>query len=185
MTLVNVLAQKQVPLLKSWFNHILDSYPPETARLLKKEKNQFANPVGNTLHQGIEKMFRELVQDADPAILSASLGEVIRIRAVQEFSPAQALAFIFSLKGIVHEEITQELEEGVITPDELARFDATIDALGLLAFNTYMECREKIYELRVSEVNNRTARILQRLNKLHGNPEQESNLKECININPT
>jgi hypothetical protein len=185
MTLVNTLAHKQAPILKSWFGRILESYPPETARLLSKEKNQFANPVGDTIRKGVEQLYRGLLQGDDASRLCVALDDVIRIRAVQDFPPARALEFVFALKGIIRGEVLQEIADGTISADELAHLDASIDQLGLLAFNTYMECREKIYELRVSEVNNRTARIIQRLNMVGRNTEQESKLEDSNNINPT
>jgi hypothetical protein len=40
--------------------------------------------------------------------------------------------------------------------------EGKIDEMALISFNIYMECREKLYQLRVDEIKNRTARLLQR-----------------------
>jgi hypothetical protein len=37
-----------------------------------------------------------------------------------------------------------------VSAEELARFDQRVDDLLLLAFDIYLQCREKIYELKVS-----------------------------------
>ena len=46
--------------------------------------------------------------------------------------------------------------------EELLTFEAEIDKLSLLAFNIYMQCREKIYELRTDEFKRRYSRIVER-----------------------
>jgi len=185
MTLMNDLAQRQASIVDHWYDLVLESYPPETVRLLKKETNSFANPVGSTIHEGLREIYSELLKGFDAKQLSTSLDKIIRIRAIQDFSPAQALAFVLAFKQLVRRELALPIRDNLIALEELQRFDAVIDQLALLAFNVYMQCREQLYELRVSEVHNRTARLLQRANLLWSPPEQEANSKESINTNPT
>jgi hypothetical protein len=40
--------------------------------------------------------------------------------------------------------------------EELSRIERRIDQLGLLAFDIYMQCREKIYDLKANEMRART-----------------------------
>jgi hypothetical protein len=176
MQVAELLKQEQGAILAKWFRLILESYNPETASRLLTEKNQFQNPVGHTLRQGIEGVYAELVAGLDPEKVRVYLDLIIRIRAVQEFSPARAVAFVFLLKNIVREESKKEAWTNRITQDDLVEFDQKIDEMALLAFNVYSDCREKLYELRVNEVKNRSFRLLQRANLLEeiAEPEQGS-----------
>ena len=56
--------------------------------------------------------------------------------------------------------------------DELLAFESKIDELALTAFNRYVECREKVFELKANEVKNRYSGLVRRLNREHGTPEE-------------
>jgi len=45
---------------------------------------------------------------------------------------------------------------------QLLEFESKIDQLCLLAFDLYMDCKEKIYELSANETRNRTFRAFER-----------------------
>lgn len=178
MDLEKFLTQNKSPILKKWFNSILDTYPPETAKMLKREKNQFANPVGSTIYQGMEGLYQELIKGIDPETISPFLDKIIRIRAIQDFTPSRALTFIFTLKNLVRAEMEEaETPQDTLSADDLSSFEDRIDRLALLAFEIYMQCREQLYELRVNEVKNRTHRLLQRANLIAEIPEQEPESK--------
>jgi hypothetical protein len=185
MALMNFLAQRQAVIVDRWFDLVLATYPPETARLFKKESNRFANPVGSATLEGLKETFAILLQGFDLQQLTPPLDKIIRIRAIQDFTPAVALHFTLALKSLVRDELAQPIATGQVTAEELRQFDESVDQLLLLTFNIYMKCREQLYELRVSEVRNQSARLLQRANILWTAPEQEDNSKESINTNPT
>jgi len=172
------LLKEKGAILRKWFDHVLGTYPPETARFMKREPNQFANPVGHTIHHGLEGVVEEFLQGMDIEKLSSSLDEVVRIRAVQSFSPSQAIAFIFHLKKIVRETLQDEIRGSQVSPSELEVFDSRVDEIALLAFNLYVGCRETLYENRVNEVKNRTFRLLQRANLVAEIPDLESDAKD-------
>lgn len=174
MDLEKFLTRHKAPILKKWFDSILETYPAETVRVLKKEKNQFANPVGSTIYQGMDKLYQALITDIDEAALSPFLDRIVRIRAIQDFSPSRAIAFVFDLKRLVREQMEEASDaEDRLTIQDLNTLDGRIDQLAMLAFDIYVQCREKLYELRVNEVKNRTHRLLQRANLLVEVSEQE------------
>jgi len=150
MKLEDILSQKRSAILKRWFDVILETYPADTQGFLKKQKDRFANPVGYTISQEIEALFGELLQGMDSDKISPFLDRIIRIRAVQDFSPPEAMAFIFLLKKVIREELKNEIRENQIF-EELLKFESKIDELALLSFDIYAKCREKVYELKVSE----------------------------------
>jgi hypothetical protein len=161
MKLSDLLTQKKPQIVNRWINLLYDSYPPETAIFLKKEKDKFDNPIGYGISRGLNGLFETLVQEMERAQILAALDEVIRIRALQDCSPSQALAFIFLLKNIVREELAEELEQQNLAA-ELQEMDSRIDGLSLLGFDVYTRRREKLQEMRIKEVKNRVSGFLRK-----------------------
>lgn len=160
-----------------WLKLILESYPADTQRFLKKQKDPFANPVRHTISREIENLYKELLQQFDRQRVSSFLDRIIRMRAVQDFSPSQALAFFFQLKKVIREELEEEIRENQLY-DELRGFESKIDDMALIAFDIYMGCREKIYELSAKEARNQVYRVLQKKGLMSEIPEWEPPLKE-------
>ncbi|KYH32406.1 RsbRD N-terminal domain-containing protein [Neomoorella mulderi] len=156
-----ILTQRKSAILQKWYQRILDSYPAEAARFFKEEQDRFANPVGTTIYQALEGLYEEILQGMEAGRVRACLDSIIRIRAVQDFSPSQAIAFIFQLKHVLKEELAGEIREKGLS---LEAVEARLEDLALLAFDIYMQCREQLWELKVMEIKNRTARILERAN---------------------
>lgn len=140
------LEQKRSAILKQWMTRTLQSYADQTSRFLQEEKDPFRNPVGHVLKEGLPVLFDELLGGMDSAALTPALDGIVRIRAVQDFTASQAVAFVFLLKKIVHAELAGE---------DLAALEERIDELALLAFDLFMECREKIYEIKANEAKRR------------------------------
>jgi len=182
MSLKELLLEKKPIILKRWFHLILKTYPADASQFLKKQKNQFSNPVGHTISHGIEDLFEELLQGMNPVKISPVLDTIIRIRAVQDFFPSQAIAFIFLLKKVVRESLKREIKENQLS-EELVMFDSMIDNLALLSFDIYMKCREKIYELKINEMKNMTFGLLKRANLISEIQEGEPDLKSSNLVN--
>ena len=161
MSLRDLLMEKRAAILKRWLDIIFDTYPAETSIFLRKQKDQFANPVGYTLAQGTEAIFDELLCGADVKKATPFIDSIMRIRAVQDGTPSRALVFIFLLKDIIREMLGQTLREPHLA-EEMVSLESAIDALGLRAFDSFMKCREKIYDLKANETRNMTFRLLQK-----------------------
>jgi hypothetical protein len=161
MRLNTLLAQKKTTIIKKWFAATVETYPSDTAKFLKSQKDPFANPVGRTIYQGLAALFDELLKKTDHNVMQSLLDPIIRIRAVQNFSPSQATSFIFFLKNVIRDNLKVEDFQGQLL-SELLLFESKVDELGLMAFNLYMNCREKIYELKANEMKNRTFRAFER-----------------------
>ena len=149
--------------MKRWLDLILETYPPETANFFKKQDDPFTNPVGQTILQGIDGVFNEILDGAGPENAAAFLEKVIKVTAVQDFTASQAISFVFLLKRAVREELKDEINRDRLHEDLLMLNDR-IDELALIAFDMYMKSREKIYELKSNEIKNMTFRLLQRAN---------------------
>jgi len=150
MVLKNLLLQNKATILKRWFDLILETYPADTVTLMRKEQNQFKNPVGATFSREIETLFKQLCEGIQRGECRASLDAILKIRSVQDFSPSRAVGFIFQLKKAIEETLKSEIcrEQNI---EAWRAVQSRIDALALQAFDAYMDCREKICEIRVNQ----------------------------------
>jgi len=161
MSLKELLKKKETVIVGQWFDSVVNTYQLDTSRFLKSQKDAFANPVGNSLSQGLKAVFDEMTDRMDSATVISFLDPIIRIRALQDFSASKAVGFVFFLKKIVREQSKRNSEDEALQKDMLL-FESKIDELALIAFDIYMQCREKIYEIKANEVKNRTFRAFHR-----------------------
>ncbi len=177
MELYNLLSENKSAIVSQWFDAIVETYPPDTTHFLKGQQNPFHNPVGAVIYQGMESLFEELLRGAWSENISLHLDDIVRIRAIQDFTPSQAVGFIFHLKKIIRETFKNEISEHRLS-DELQAFECKIDKISLLAFDNYMKCREKIYQLKVNELQSWTFRRLQKADEVY---KQECAYKDIHN----
>ena len=177
MKLEKLLSEKGPTVLDKWLQLILETYPADTQRFLKKQKDQFANPVRDTISKEIEDIYKELLQGVDRERVSPCLDRIIRIRAVQDFSPSQAISIVFLLKKAIREELEKEIRKNRLS-DELFIIESRIDDLALLAFDIYMKRREKLYEIRANQAKNQVSKLLERAGLTCKIPEWQPDPKE-------
>lgn len=162
MTLADLLSGRKAEITRKWLDALVDSYPSDTRRFLRKEKSGFANPVGHTYRDEVERLFDAFVNDQTEKMASA-LDGILRVRAVQDFTPSGALMFLFQFRQILREALEGKgLGNG--TSGALKEVDEKLDRLLLFGFDMYSTRREKIYELRVNEIKRRVTRLLERAN---------------------
>ena len=148
MGLNEALAEKREAVLGRWFQALLSTYPEDAARFLAGGADPFANPVGHTLREGLGRLYDRFTADVPGSELAAAIDGIVRIRAVQEFTPSAAVGFVYTLRGILREE----LADAPLDPAGRAAIENGVDRLALAAFDVYMQCREKIFEIRVREI---------------------------------
>lgn len=168
--LAKIIEQKKAAITKKWFDLTAHTYARDTAEFLKSKTDPFSNPVGGAMLTGLNALMDELIGDMDPRTINTYLDPIIRIRAVQNFTPSQAIAFILSLKRALREILAKELRDSNCA-GELFEFESKIDRLSLMAFDIYMQCREKIYQISANETRNRTFRAFERAGLISGTTE--------------
>jgi hypothetical protein len=156
------VTQHRDAMLGDWFESILAGYPSETAKFLRAKKDPFGNPVGTGLRDELGTILDAVLGIVDDDCLDRALDRVIRIRAVQEFPPSEAIAFIFELKALLRRWADRE---GLEAGDELQRLDVQVDRLALAAFDVYNACREQMHEIRVSSIRKLSLDRIERLNE--------------------
>ena len=155
----------------------MGTYPSETQRFLKTQKNPFANPLGNSIDEGLDGLYDNLLKDGDSESFSKFLDRVIRIRAVQGYAPSTAVGFVFLLKDAVRGVLEKVISEKRLY-EELLTFEQKIDSLALLSFNIYMQCRETIFEIRAHEIRSRNSRLVERACQKYGMPHEWADSEE-------
>lgn len=139
----------QDTIITRWVDYALSSYA--SSSFFKKESNQFANPVGVNIRQAFSGLFPLLLQGAGREEYQSFLEQFVSIRAVQQFSPSQALAPLNAVKHITREIFSADKERSHLV-DELYDFDFAVDLCLLAAFDIYMKYRERLYSVRLEEI---------------------------------
>jgi len=151
MEVTPFLQQNRETILGKWFDLIIGTYPRASSEFLARQQDQFRNPIGHTITQSIAAIYDQVASAMDTDQLLRALDGIIRIRAVQEFTASEAVQFIFQLKTVLRDVTAAQLRE----PENwhlLADLESRIDQVALLAFEKYMECREKLHQLRNNEL---------------------------------
>ena len=159
--LKGLIQKKKGEIIRNWFEATIQTYAPDTAQFYKGQSDQFGNPVGSITAKGIAFLLDQLLETWDVEAVKSYLDPIMRIRAIQDFSPSQATGFILLLKKILRENLASELQNDA-NALQLLEFESKIDQLCLLAFDLYMDCKEKIYEISANEARNRTLRAFER-----------------------
>jgi hypothetical protein len=175
LTISDLLSKNRNAILKRWFDLILETYPSDAATLMKKDRDAFTNPVGSTILREIEILFSSLCEGCDAKKMSGSLDSILKIRSVQDFSPSKAVEFVFLLKRAIGEVLKGDIErEGAM--EEWQTFKAKIDDMALQAFDIYVDCREKIYEIRAKQTRaekEMAFKMMERMTRPKGKGETE------------
>jgi hypothetical protein len=148
--LTDHLTEKRDAILDRWLQLIMETYPAGAVKLFSQNRDRFQNPVRHTVSEGIKLLYDELLTERSPKGAAPCLDDVIRIRSVQEFSPSEAVAFVFLLKDAIRECLGETYNEPHLSR-EIRRIESRIDRLALTAFDKYMTCREKIFEIRLNQ----------------------------------
>jgi len=170
MTLGELLRTKKDAIVQRWLAEVLASYAEDSAAAFRRQKDPFANPVGRSLRVGTRGIFETLLDGMDAEKIRQYLQEIIKIRAVQQFSASQAVGFVFCLKEAVRAELGKAVGDQRFS-SELAKFEAEVDQIALAGFDVFVQCREQVCELRVNEVKRRVSWILDKMSQHGLNPE--------------
>ena len=148
-------------------------YPADSKKFLTSETDQFANPVGFSIKEKTDNLFTVLIDEDEfnQEKVESILDEVIRIRAIQDFSPSQAVTFIYLLKDVITDELRNSSEPVKdMFPDVVSFYDK-IDRAVLTAFDIYSKCREKLFEIKVESAKNQVSGLLRRSDLISEAPE--------------
>jgi hypothetical protein len=170
------MTHRRDALVKKWFDRVIQAYPDTTTRFLAGEKDRFRNPIGHTLHEGLSALFDGLLRTEETASWTSALNSIVKMHAVQDCTAGQAVSFPFLLKGLLRIEYAAERSR---CPDEFAELEARIDEMALLAFDLYMQCRERTYAIKYNEAK-RSVFMLERARSTAAQESQEDEIPSAF-----
>lgn len=164
--LERLLQERKAAILNGWMERILSTYPKDSTRFMSRKGDPFGNPIGSTYQNQTEAIVAQLCGDRDQETMDAALLEMVKVRAVQQFTPSEALGFILALREVLR---------GVFSDEELADKDlakgikgleAEVERLLFKAFDQFASLRERMMEIRVREIRGQTAKLVERMNRM-------------------
>lgn len=168
MALRDLIGKRKNAICERCVRLVCETYGAETASILKTERDLFTNPVGAAIRSAVEALVGVLTGEITMPEMQTSLDPIVRVRAVQDLLPSEAVAFVFLLKQAVREELSSELRQNGYTAAELEGVDRQIDQMALVTFDLYAACRERIGEIRVKEARaaaERLTRVVRAMSK--------------------
>ncbi|TBV80353.1 MAG: hypothetical protein EYX74_05735 [Desulfobulbaceae bacterium] len=155
MRLARFLEENKGEIQQRWINRVLDGYAADASAIFKREQDRFANPVGYSTRHTLSAVYSLLFDqpDSEPNMeqIRNELATFVKIRAVQTFTPASAVLFIFDLKTVVRQFVGQERNLVVIAA-EWERFYDIVDRVALVVFDLYMASRERLFQTQINEI---------------------------------
>lgn len=149
------IQQEKLEIFRLWYQTMLDSFPRKSRGLITINQDRFTNPMGYTLYEGMRQILETVVNLSPIEELDEALGKIIKVKAIQEKQPNDGLDFLFALKKIIRARC--DALSGQFTENEaLFEMEDQIDSIILKAHVIFVESREKISQLKVSEVEKRT-----------------------------
>lgn len=167
MKLKELFKQDKEILLEAWFNRLLESYPEKTRTYFRKTGSSFSNPIGYNIRHSLSNILDELLNDSPNSdVLNEELQMILRIKAVQEVLPSQAVSFVPALKQTIERQYKIDRLVSDTSLAEVLDFYSDLDTVALYAYDLYVESKTLIYELRLSQIKE-TNDILVRANLLN------------------
>ncbi len=114
--------------------------------------------AGTPIAQALSEVLGEVLDafERSPETLHEALNKISRILAVQNFPPSRAMSLFFELKSILRDIAPGASDRKKISRKHWDEIQTDMERLTLEAFDSYMEHREKIYQLKVEESKRQT-----------------------------
>lgn len=156
-----------------WTVAVFAMYPFETSGFLRTQKDQFANPVGHATALAAGRLYDALTgADVQTDAVQDALRDMVRIRAVQDLSPSQAVGALYLLKPVLRELfLTEALATGKL--QALLEAESRLDTLALMGFDLYMQDKEAVFATRVGELKRRTVQLERWVAAYSGPPSEK------------
>ncbi len=171
MNLRQRLTEKKSSVLKSWQEAILAS-STGPAGFSEKQEALVAAATGHSMAQGIEGLFDALLQGVISDDASRFLGSMIGIRAANDFTASQTVAFILEIKKVARRELGAQILDDSGLQEELTSWDSVVDDMALFAFDIYMQSRDSVLERRADEEKKKTFSLLKKAKLISDDQEE-------------
>ncbi len=160
---ISFLQKEREAVIDEWFDLIVATYPGLSSIFLKKD-HAFGNPVGMNIKAAIGQIFDILLKPEPDTELTNVLDTVIRIRAVQNYSPSQAVGILLLVKEVVRKRFIPATTAGKLALTDFLEFESRVDKVVQVAFDIYTKCRDQLFELRLKDSKIHISGLLRKLN---------------------
>ena len=126
----------------------------------RTQEDQFRNPGGHAIRLALEEIYTAVSGGlSSEKLLRSSLEMFVKLRAVQDFTTAQALGVVYLLKPLLRERVLPAcLQNGLL--DEYLEAESRLDTAALLICDMYVTSRERIFEERIGEIKRQHAQLV-------------------------
>jgi len=159
-SLISFFTEHSSAIRKSWFKALVSEYPEESARHIGSSTDEFANPIGHVIGEVADSMVKGLAEGAPASELAERMFPLIKIKAVQSFTPAEAMNCLLALKRMVLSRLKTSGHEDAEAI--AASVDLLFDEMLCLCFNLYCQCRDKLHEVKEDELKRNLFMLLKR-----------------------
>jgi hypothetical protein len=174
----SVLEKSRKEIVGHWFDAVMAAYPPDGARFFKKTSDPFANPVGSTIHRCLNELFDQVRHaEMDGDAVQSALDGIVRIQSLQECKPSAAISFIFTIKPTISAKLERYSDDPEVRK-YLGALDANIEELLKSAFDLYLQCRQKVFQLRANQARDRVSKLLIKKGYIEELPKKGDNLED-------
>jgi len=160
MDITAVIAKHKNDIIKKWHLAIIETYPNQSRKHFLGNKNKFSNPVGYTIENSLPAIVEAVINKSLTDEAKKSLDDIIKIRAVQDFKPADALNFVFGLRAIIISEIFDDIDF-----KDFLKLEKIFHLIVEYAINSYVNDKERIFEIKANEQLKTFEKMVERLNK--------------------
>jgi hypothetical protein len=108
-------------------------------------------PLKHTFRTGLERIFDELIEGKLPDKKHVILNDVIKILAIQDSSPSEALSFYTTLTAMIRFRFKAQLKDEEINYQFNELIENIYKAL-CISFDIYMEIRERLFNIKIKEI---------------------------------
>jgi hypothetical protein len=161
MNAVGMVRNNRKELLGLWLETFFETKPGAGLQARPDYGDRFTNPVYHTINEELPKIYDYIVdENLERDSYLAALKNIIRIRAVQDMKPSQAVSFLFRLKEIIFDSVGLR-DADLAGRKRLAEYCDNIDDAVLDAMDIFMEMREKIFDIKIKEIKNRYNKVFE------------------------
>lgn len=152
-----ILSENEEAIAKTWVGMVASTYAGETASFLIRERDPFANPMGDVIRKAAPLLVKALGTESPGPEAIDYLDRLLRLRSLQDWTAGEAVGIVHRLRTAVLKQVGDRLDR-----DALIELAERVDALSLKAFEVFTSCREQLYEVRLHERDRHHASLLRR-----------------------
>ena len=153
-----LIEQNKDKIHETWLTRRLGIFSEQKKSLIMTQMDQFQNPIRHEIAEGLTGILVHFKNRGEN--FSIALDQITRVLAIQDFPPSRAMCLFYELKEIVREIAKKD---GVsFRAKDWGEFNSRLEQMTLEAFDSYVNHREKIYQIKVDESKNRAFMLLKK-----------------------